>query len=122
MKTEILIQRHHWSRNHGVYIRLTEQRGERYFEAIAQPLTMTQLTDENAGTNFPPCFELRADEMQQLMDELWRVGMRPSEGSGSAGALAATQHHLADMRTISHKLIEEMTKSAIANRQSQIPE
>ena len=35
---------------------------------------------------------------QQLMDDLWQAGLRPSEGTGSAGALAATQRHLDDMR------------------------
>jgi hypothetical protein len=37
---------------------------------------------------------------QQLMDELWICGLRPSEGSGSAGSLAATERHLADMKKI----------------------
>lgn len=31
---------------------------------------------------------------QQLMDDLWRAGLRPTEGAGSAGSLAATQKHL----------------------------
>ena len=37
---------------------------------------------------------------QQLMDDLWRCGVRPTEGKGSAGAMAATQRHLEDMRTL----------------------
>lgn len=37
---------------------------------------------------------------QQLIDALWRAGLRPSEGTGSAGALAATQKHLDDMRRL----------------------
>lgn len=43
---------------------------------------------------------LSLDNAQLLMDNLWEVGIRPSEGSGSAGSLAATQKHLNDMRTI----------------------
>ncbi len=43
---------------------------------------------------------LQKDELQQLMDELWHVGIRPSEGTGSAGQLAATQKHLDDMRRV----------------------
>ncbi len=43
---------------------------------------------------------------QQLMDELWNVGLRPSEGTGSAGSLAATQRHLGDMRSIVGKLLK----------------
>ena len=37
---------------------------------------------------------------QALMDQLWNCGIRPTEGSGSAGSLLATQNHLADMRKI----------------------
>jgi hypothetical protein len=37
---------------------------------------------------------------QALMDDLWTCGLRPSEGSGSAGQLAAVQYHLEDMRRL----------------------
>jgi hypothetical protein len=47
-----------------------------------------------------PTFDLRPEAAQALMDSLWDAGLRPSEGSGSAGAMAATQKHLEDMRTL----------------------
>jgi len=37
---------------------------------------------------------------QVLMDDLWRCGIRPTEGAGSAGSLAATERHLADLQKI----------------------
>lgn len=40
---------------------------------------------------------------QILIDDLWNAGLRPTEGSGSAGSLAATKEHLEDMRTIAFK-------------------
>lgn len=40
---------------------------------------------------------------QVLMDDLWHAGLRPTEGAGSAGALAAVQRHLEDMRTLVFK-------------------
>jgi hypothetical protein len=40
---------------------------------------------------------------QTLMDDLWSSGLRPTEGSGSAGALAATERHLADMQKLVFK-------------------
>jgi hypothetical protein len=43
--------------------------------------------------------------MQKLMDDLWDCGLRPSEGTGSAGALAAVEKHLGDMRKIAGKKI-----------------
>ncbi len=47
-----------------------------------------------------PSLVLTHQLAQRLMDQLWDCGLRPSEGSGSAGAMAATQQHLADMRAI----------------------
>lgn len=51
-----------------------------------------------------PLMTLQPDDAQQLIDELWRAGLRPSEGSGSAGSLAATERHLADMRALVFKI------------------
>lgn len=59
---------------------------------------------EEPGIMTPPALFIKPDEAQQLMDELWRIGFRPSEGTGSAGALAATQNHLDDMRRLVFKL------------------
>jgi len=51
------------------------------------------------------CMTLNAESAQRLMDDLWNCGLRPSEGSGSAGAMKATQNHLADLKKILfHKL------------------
>ena len=50
-----------------------------------------------------PSFTLPITEAQKLMDDLWDCGLRPSEGTGSAGALAATQKHLEDMRKLVFK-------------------
>jgi hypothetical protein len=52
-----------------------------------------------------PDIQMDTASAQQLMDELWHVGLRPTEGTGSAGSLAATQKHLADMRAIVGKQI-----------------
>lgn len=53
-----------------------------------------------------PFVELTRDEAQKLMDRLWDCGLRPSEGTGSAGALAAVQAHLDDMRKIAFTELE----------------
>lgn len=39
------------------------------------------------------------DSMQSLMDQLWRLGVRPSD-IGTPGHLAATTKHLEDMRAL----------------------
>lgn len=71
-------------------------------KAAAEPLVFRELT---LGALVDPCARLEQDEAQQLMDELWRCGLRPSEGSGSAGALAATERHLADMQAFATKAL-----------------
>ena len=48
----------------------------------------------------PVAIRLSTLEAQALMDRLWKAGLRPTEGSGSAGALAATERHLTDMQTL----------------------
>ena len=50
-----------------------------------------------------PSFHLETDQAQTLMDDLWNAGIRPTEGSGSAGALRAVERHLEDMRTLVFK-------------------
>lgn len=57
-----------------------------------------------------PTFRLGTMEAQSLMDELWRCGLRPSEGSGSAGALRAVERHLDDMRTLVGKSLDVQLK------------
>ena len=60
---------------------------------------------EEDGMRIDPTFSMKSDEVQELMDNLWRIGFRPSEGTGSAGALLATQKHLEDMRKIAFDLL-----------------
>jgi len=79
-----------------VFIGKSNPAGE--FISVARPLEMIPCDDETLITE--PAFVLRFDDAQDLMDELWNCGLRPTEGSGSAGALAATERHLKDMRTI----------------------
>ena len=71
--------------------------------AVVKPLTLETLTDENMAVELPVMVSLRPDEAQQFMDELWRAGIRPSEGAGSVGQLGAVKAHLEDMRTLVFK-------------------
>jgi hypothetical protein len=68
--------------------------------AFAEPLTF-KVRDE--GAFIQPALRIGRDEAQVLMDDLWFAGLRPTEGTGSAGALAAVQSHLQDMRKIAFK-------------------
>lgn len=68
--------------------------------SVAQPVVMSEITRENEAMSTTPVLSMNPETAQGLMDSLWECGLRPSEGAGSAGALAATQKHLDDMKRI----------------------
>lgn len=65
--------------------------------SVAQPVVM-QPADE--AVIHAPFLRVDVTAAQRLMDELWHCGLRPTEGTGSAGSLAATERHLQDMRRL----------------------
>ena len=70
---------------------------------VAEPLVFKE---QQEGLFFEPALRLNTGEAQRLMDELWDCGLRPSEGTGSAGSLRATEKHLTDMQRIAFMLLE----------------
>lgn len=104
MTKQFFFERHPWNFDFSLYLTAKDNNGRL---AVALPLQMRMITEEESmqAISSTPLTEIRKDEAQQLMDELWRIGLRPSEGSGSAGSLAATERHLADMRAlVAHKM------------------
>jgi hypothetical protein len=71
---------------------------DRMAKTEAQPLVMAPWKPYEAFQ--PPVFALSDAEAQGLLNELWRSGIRPSNGEGSVGQIGATERHLADMRAI----------------------
>jgi hypothetical protein len=70
-----------------------------------KPEGQLKFIEAKRGEISEPFLIIGIQEAQGLMDELWSCGLRPSEGSGSAGALKKTENHLSDMRKIAfHKL------------------
>lgn len=66
---------------------------------VAQPVSWVEI-DQDAAMPGEPTLSFSMKAGQALMDGLWQCGLRPTEGTGSAGALAATQLHLKDMQRI----------------------
>ena len=102
-KTEVICSREPFWRQVRFWIKKTSWTPDQTIIAFASLPTLTVRTPENEGQEMPPTFQMADEQAQQFMDELWRVGFRPSEGSGSAGSLAATQAHLNDMRALVFK-------------------
>ncbi len=57
-----------------------------------------------------PDYVLTDSDAQVLMDDLWGAGVRPAEGSGSAGSLAATERHLKEVSA----LLQQVLPKALA--------
>lgn len=64
-------------------------------------------TCQEGAINTDPILMLTKEEGQELIDALWSAGLRPTEGSGSAGSLAATERHLQDMQRIAIGLLRK---------------
>lgn len=101
MTKEIFVERPVWTNGIAVFV------GERHGNgklSVMRPV----LEDIEDGAHFgDPSLTLKYDEAQRLVDELWRCGLRPSEGTGSAGSLAATERHLKDMQSITRGLLKK---------------
>jgi hypothetical protein len=80
----------------GIALCVSRKEGERSREHISEVVFREYGHAERVDTTFV----LSHIEAQVLMDDLWASGLRPTEGSGSAGALRATEKHLKDMRQI----------------------
>lgn len=78
-----------------------ENVGKQY--SAADNLHMKTLGEDGCAPNF--C-TLSKSQAQLLMDDLWNCGLRPSEGTGSAGAMKAVQDHLADLKKILFKTLK----------------
>lgn len=87
----VLIQRGPWGYALQVAIVDYESR------ACAAPIVMEALRE---GAAITPAFNIDKTQAQHVMDQLWECGLRPSEGTGSAGSLKATERHLEDMRRL----------------------
>ena len=60
--------------------------------------TFTQHKEHEAAS-LVPALELTTDSCIRLMDELWAIGIRPTE-QGTGGQLEAVKYHLEDLRKL----------------------
>lgn len=102
MPIEVMARREQWSAGVSIYMRKVVVGMS---VEIVQPVAFKRLSAEEAEQTMviEPVVRLPIQSAQQLMDELWQCGLRPTEGTGSAGSLAATERHLADMRALVFK-------------------
>ena len=70
---------------------------------IAKPMVFEKI---EIGLHVDPVLSMKKQEAEALMNELWRVGIRPSNGEGNVGQIGAIKHHLNDMRAIVEKQLK----------------
>jgi hypothetical protein len=75
------------------------------YGGVVQPAVVQVRGKDDVGNEELPFISMETEDAQALIDELWRAGLRPTEGSGSAGSLAATERHLADSRAVMFGLL-----------------
>ena len=97
-KLDIFAERQGYGRHIAIYMSSHTESGW-----SAAKTTVFEAVDE--GEIREPWVRLSPHDAQTLMDELWRCGLRPTEGTGSAGSLAATERHLKDMQAIAFQLL-----------------
>lgn len=102
-----IVFRQPWEEKYSVILRgVKETEGGQTVLGYAEPILFRSRKPEEDGQLVAPAIQLTKDEAQALMDQLWSCGLRPTEGSGGAGSLAATERHLADMQKLTFKLLE----------------
>lgn len=68
---------------------------------FAKPIEIEMRPREDCDNIVPrPTAVLSREDVQGLVDELWRSGWRPRQTESAAGELDATKRHLADMRKL----------------------
>lgn len=96
-----------------------ERDHERY---AVSDLTFTRI---EPGHMLFPSLRIDNDAAQALMDGLWECGIRPTAGAGTAGAMAATERHLADMRRLAFAkhlpavVIDKASAKAVLDKEKQ---
>lgn len=59
--------------------------------------------NELHSVSIPVVAHFEREDLVQLMDELWEMGIRPSNGECSVGEIGALKYHLEDMRKLIFK-------------------
>lgn len=96
---EIRVARRPWA--DGVDFLIMERTwGQNNPNANKRIVTALTVSDVPPHQFVEPTLTMTDDMAQQLMDNLWAAGLRPSDAKATPGALAATEKHLDDMRKL----------------------
>ena len=110
MSMQVRASRNPWSFGDLVDLRLFDPETRQYAHFVKMELVTPDPKD--GPVEIPPALQVKMSDAQMLMDTLWDCGLRPTEGSGSAGALLATQEHLKSMKEMATRLLAVVERNA----------
>lgn len=85
-----------WNMGVSVFVVMRDEHGT--VKHMGQPVIMEPF-DDPMGIEFPRAtIQLRREVVQGLVDELHRLGYRPTKGEDNAGVVAAMREHIGDLR------------------------
>ncbi len=77
-----------------------------YGRVNGKPVIRTEWEVADNRSMSRPMLRLEQRQAQILIDDLWAVGLRPTQGKQSEGMFAAQGRHLEDMRAIAFDKIK----------------
>ena len=113
-RREFFARREFFTDGISLFLRERPGDGSTLFAAPAQMVVVS--AEQYVSGPREPFVCITYDEAQRLVDELWQCGVRPSEGTGSSGSLAATERHLADMRKVAFGALRNAGVECDGNR------
>lgn len=93
MKTQFFAERVNFGTKINLHMLFDPMTGNK--RSVAQPVVLESIEDD-AQTFWEPMMSLSTVDAQCLMDELWSIGLRPTQEKQSE----VQEQHLADMRAI----------------------
>lgn len=98
MEVQIHIQERPWAGKLGIWL---QDRAEDGTRRIAAPVVFAPVdmgVDDRA-----PSAEITHAAAQHLMEQLWRMGIRPRDGEGTMAHVEAMKNHIEDLRRMAFK-------------------
>ena len=109
MTMQIRASRCPYSFGEMIDLRLFDPEARKFVKFASVELVAVEPGD---AVEIPPALQIKKSDAQMLIDTLWDCGLRPTEGSGSAGALLATQEHLQSMKEMATRLLAVVERNA----------
>lgn len=90
-RAKLLVERRPWTRDISLLLMSEDRR------LVANKVVLEQRED---GDACEPTFRMTPHDAQELFDQLWSCGLRPTNAGTVSGELTSTRLHLDDMRRI----------------------